>query len=634
MTRRHFIKAAAVFGAVSPLAGYVLKEAKKPNILWITCEDIGPALGCYGDSWAHTPHLDKLASEGIVYERAYATAPICAPARSCLITGLYATSLGTQHLRSEIPRPDFIKPLPLLMRENGYFCSNNAKTDYNFSAEGLWDSWSGKAHWRDRPEDQPFFSVFNYGISHEGHGNRLSEADVAELEMHHRPEEAQVPPYFPDTETFRTLWAHYYDLITVLDKRVGELLQQLENDGLAKDTIVFFFSDHGFGLPRYKRWCYSSGLHVPFIVRIPDKYKHLSTESLPSHSDRLVSFVDFAPTTLSLTGAPIPGIMEGYPFLGQKTSKPRDYVIGARSRADDVYDVSRAVIDDRYIYVRNFMPHRPYIQDAIIFNRHKTSFNELHRLRDTGMLPPESQKMFQPKPLEELYDLQNDPYELNNIIDDTRLSDVVQTMRQRLDDWVLQTRDTGFLHEAEMMIRTGNDTVYEMARDLKRYDIEPIYKAAKLVGDESVDVDSLVSKLNSPNSGVRFWIVTALLAKGKEAERAISALEKLLDDVSASVQVSAAETLCNLDHCEKPLKVLETHLTDESQPWLQLQAARAIQCIGTKAAPIKSTIQRVRQSVSGDIWGLYKNWMYPMFIGFALDSSLHQLGEPLPERLR
>ncbi len=632
--RRHFLKTipAAVTGAAFWHCGSS-KPEQRPNILWITCEDISPALGCYGDPQATTPNLDKLAEDGILYKRAYVTAPICAPARSCLISGLYATSLGTQHLRSDIPLPDHLKTLPEHLRRNGYFCSNNAKTDYNFDAEGMWDSWSNKAHWRDRDGDTPFFSVFNITISHEGHGNRMDPKDTASLEQKHDPANADLPPYFPDTPMFRKLWAHYYDLITVLDQKVGHVLQQLKDDGLAEDTIVFFASDHGFGLPRYKRWCYNSGMHVPFIVRIPEKFKHLAPHPAGSRTEELISFVDFAPTVLNLTGAPASARMEGQVFLGTKRAKPRTEVYGARDRADDVYDVCRAVIEERFIYIRNFMPHRPYIQNAIIFSEDKGSYAELRRVRPEGGLPPEARDMFQPKPLEELYDLQNDPYETNNLANNRQYQKDIERLRGKLDAWIIKTRDTGFLQESEMMIRAKDSgSVYEMARDPRKFDIKAALEAAKQVGNPDVDIETLQQHLTDPDSAVRFWTVTALLAAGEKAAPAVSALKARLNDDSRTVQVAAAETLCKLGECDAALPVLAAHLRAEKDPWLQLQAAMAIRHLGENAEPIKPQIQAVRQSVAGNVWNRYKSWMYPMFIGMALDSALLQLGETIPPR--
>ncbi|MBD3274370.1 MAG: sulfatase-like hydrolase/transferase, partial [Candidatus Marinimicrobia bacterium] len=367
-SRRKFLKSAGILGVMSTVPFSLQKcasadeEYSRPNVLWITAEDISPALGCYGDEYANTPTLDALAEDGILYENAFATAPICAPARSSLITGIYATSLGTQHLRSDIPVPEDLKILPEYLREQGYFTTNNSKTDYNFDPSGRWDENGSDAHWRNRPGNEPFFSVFNYGITHEGHANRDDPQDVETLDSLHDPAEAPVPPYHPDTPEMRDIWAHQYDLISVLDQRVKALLNQLKEDGLAEDTIVFFFADHGFGQPRYKRWMYNTGIQVPFIVHVPQKFRRFLDTSSGEQRKELVSFIDFAPTVLNLCQTEIPGEMVGQTFLGLERDKPRKFVYGARSRADDIYDVSRAIRDERYIYIRNYMPHRSYIR--------------------------------------------------------------------------------------------------------------------------------------------------------------------------------------------------------------------------------------------------------------------------------
>lgn len=596
-----------------------------PNIVWITAEDIGPALGAYGDEYARTPHLDRLAAEGTLYRNAFATAPICAPARSALITGVRAVSLGTQHLRSDIPIPDGIDALPEYLRARGYYTTNNAKTDYNFSAEGRWNESSGDAHWRNRPDGAPFFSVFNFGITHEGRVNRPRDGDLASLDPRHDPAQASLPPYFPDTPAMRRIWARQYDLITVLDQRVGALLQQLEDDGLMDNTIVFFFSDHGFGLPRYKRWLYNSGLRVPFIVRIPERYQHLADTPPGQATDRLVSFVDVAPTTLHLAGAAIPDHMHGVPFLGDDPAAPREYVYGTRSRADDVYDVSRTVTDGRFIYTRNFMPHRPYIQDAIIFGSLKESFQELRRVRAADGLPPEARDMFAPKPVEALYDLANDPYETENLIDSAAHQATRDALRSELRDWMLEVRDAGLLHEAEMMIRAEASTPYEMAQDDQQYDLGRILDAAFQVGDPSVPPTALTQRLQDPDSGVRFWAAVALLARGSDAASATDALSDALRDASPSVRLVAAEALCALDRCAEARPVLARALDDE-RPWVVLQAAIHLRQIGEQAQPLVPAIQEALARHRGDIWGRYKSWSYPMFIGFALDQVLINCG--------
>ena len=387
------------------------KEVGKPNILWISHEDLGPIYGCYGDEYASTPTIDQLAANSIKFTQVYSNAPICAPARSTLITGMYT--------------------------------SNNVKTDYNFSHEGRWDDSSKEAHWRNRPEGKPFFSVFNFMITHEGPTNALRQEDTSSLKTHHDPAKAILPPHLPDSPKIREIWAHMYDLLEVFDGQVKDLLAQLVEDGLLEETIVFVFADHGHGLPGYKRWLDNAGLQVPFILHVPDKYKHLVANISGQESDRLVSFVDFAPTTLSLAGANIPEMMEGVDFLAKEES---DYVFGYRDRADDCYEVARSVYDGRYLYIRHFMPQLPYYQNALIFNK-GGSYAEMNRLRDAGELTDAAKKMYATKPVEILYDLQKDPLEQNNLASRPEMKDKLVELAVELDEWMIRNRDTGLLTE-------------------------------------------------------------------------------------------------------------------------------------------------------------------------------------------
>ena len=278
---------AVLFGLVVCHAG-LTRAAERPNVLWITAEDMSATLGCWGDAYASTPHIDALAKESVIYTRAFATAGVCSPARSCLITGCYATTLGTQRLRSEFPIPDYMRGFPALMREVGYHCTNNVKTDYNTSnlqaiVKASWNESSAQAHWRSRKEGQPFFAVFNHMTSHQSRTMVMPfEQFEKQVQSHlepqriHDPQQAPIPPYYPDTPLMRKSVARYYDCVSVMDQEVGALLKQLEDDGLADDTIVFFYSDHGSGMPRHKRALLDSGLHVPLLIRFPPKYRHLA----------------------------------------------------------------------------------------------------------------------------------------------------------------------------------------------------------------------------------------------------------------------------------------------------------------------------------------------------------------------
>ncbi len=295
-----------LFGLCGPAPA--AEPARRPNILWITTEDMSPNLGCYGDPYARTPHLDAFARESVRYTRAFATAPVCSPARSCLITGMYATSLGTQRLRSQFPVPKNVRGFAALLRAAGYYTSNNVKTDYNLRNEpafirDCWNDCSTKAHWRGHRPGQPFFAVFNFMTTHQSRASVWSReqfekevgSQLAPAERHD-PAKAPLPPYYPDTLEAHQAWARYYDCITVMDKQVGELLGQLAADGLANDTIVFFYGDGGMGMPRGKRCLWDTGLQVPLLVRFPKAFQEFAPKAPGTTTDRLVSFVDFAPT--------------------------------------------------------------------------------------------------------------------------------------------------------------------------------------------------------------------------------------------------------------------------------------------------------------------------------------------------
>ncbi|TVR73854.1 MAG: DUF229 domain-containing protein [Marinilabiliales bacterium] len=603
------------------------KDLPPPNILWITHEDLSPIYGCYGDDYARTPNIDHLAESGYRFTNAFSNAPISAPARSTLITGMYATSLGTQHLRSEIPVPPGMKILPEVLREAGYYTTNNVKTDYNFDHSGRWDESSNEAHWRNGPEGNPFFSVFNFMITHEGPINALRSSDTESLDVLSDPDKAELPPYLPDSPKMREIWAHMYDLLAVFDQGVGELLDQLKEDGLYENTIVFVFSDHGHGLPGHKRWLNNAGLQVPFVLHVPDKYKHLAENLTAPVTDRMVGFVDFAPTVITLAGAEVPEIMEGRNFLGAGT-EPKEYIYGYRDRADDCYEVSRSVYDGRYLYVRHFMPQLPYFQQAVIFGPQKEgSYEEIHRLRNLGLLPEGTRRMFERKPAEELFDLQNDRWEENNLIDDPGLEELVGHLRGKLNTWMLDYHDTGLMTEGEMMIRAyeNNTSVYEMAREYSRGDMQKILEAAQMVG-KADDPAGLESFFTAGDSFVRFWALVALDAFEGDISSVDHLLEDLLHDPSPDVAVKAAEISIKRYGSKEAYRVLEEVLGHEYEP-VVLQAAISVRQLEEKAEPLLPAIEnRIMPKYSGNVWGRYRTWSYPMFIGMALDQAMINCG--------
>ena len=426
---------------------------KRPNILWVSFEDTNPFYGCYGDKVARTPNLDKLASEGCVWTNCFSTAGVCAPARSAVITGMYPISIGTHHMRTthaneytqDMPTPysavvpHYVKCFSEYLRREGYYCTNNSKTDYQFDAPfTAWDECSNKAHWRNRPnQDQPFFAVFNPTRTHES-----GMWDERELEITFKPEDIQLPPYFPDTLEVRKSMARMYTLIERSDKEFGELLQQLEEDGLMENTYIFHWSDHG-PMPRGKRWPYDSGIHVPMIVKGPGiEYGTILPE--------LVSTVDLAPTVLSLCDIDIPQYMQGKAFLGAEKEETRKYVYASRDRHDECYDMVRAIRSDKFKYMRHYYPGIAYNQWVPYLNKHPI-MKEMWRLHLDGKLDPEQSLLFEQKPAEELYDIENDPHEINNLAKDPAFTKELKVLREELDQWLSQVGDLGKITEKEMV---------------------------------------------------------------------------------------------------------------------------------------------------------------------------------------
>ncbi|QDT38353.1 sulfatase family protein [Stratiformator vulcanicus] len=609
----HILRAA--YGGVAVVScffGASLASAA-PNVLWINCEDLSPAaIGCYGSEYATTPNIDRLAAEGIVYENASSWAPICGPARSTFVTGVYASSLGTQHLHSHVELPQPIEPLPRMLMQKGYFTSNWGKTGWNTSQDNAFSYWNTQdyAPWRKRKEGQPFFCTFVLGTTHEGPANKQAKYDQLTASLpeksFHDPAEAQVPPYFPDTPEMRSIWAGYHDLATVLDGQVGEILTALEKDGLAEETIVVFFSDHGFGLPRHKRWLNWSGLHVPFIVRVPEAYREMATSGPGSREERLVSFVDLAPTTLSLMGEPVPDYMQGQQFLGPDVASPRKLIYGARSRADDMQELSRSVFDGRYFYVRNYMPHLPYIQPGWIYGEEKRSFLELYRAEDAGRMPADSALlMADEKPLEELYDLHTDPHEIENLASKAEFASILKSMRKRNREHILETRDTGFLTEAEWERRLQpGETRYEVARVVNRvsrprYELELILDAAERVGDRDVSVGRLRYWLRSLDSGTRYWSAMAMVADPKMAEALKTYLAARLDDDSDSVAIMSAQALLQIAPGHAAAKGVLFEGVRSKSPLIALLAARQVMLAGEAVCPLPDDFPALLEEYRG-----------------------------------
>ncbi|MBD3672886.1 MAG: sulfatase-like hydrolase/transferase [Planctomycetaceae bacterium] len=517
-----------------------LKADERPNILWITSEDNGPHLGCYGDEYADTPNIDSIAEQGVIYQHAWSTAPVCAPARTTIITGMYPPSLGAQHMRSSTRIPDQFKLYPEYLRQAGYYCTNNSKQDYNLPGGNVWDESSNKAHWRNRKEGQPFFAIFNFTTSHESRIRRRPHTPV------HDPAKVRVPAYHPDTPEVRRDWAQYYDKLTEMDQQVGKTLKQLKEDGLADDTIIFYYGDHGSGMPRSKRWPYSSGLRVPMIVSFPEKYRHLAADDYQQggSSDRLVGFVDLAPTVLSLAGIEPPEHMQGHAFHGKYEADPQPFMFGFRGRMDERYDMVRVASNGRFIYLRQFMPHRIYGEHVDYMFQTPTT-QVWYQMYQDGKLNAAQSHFWEPKPAEELYDLQNDPDEVNNLADSPQHQEVLKQLRSALHEHLLSDRDAGFLPEPMMHARAGDDTVWEMTHDPQRYNLQRIMQVAYLASNrDPEEIKKLAVWINDDDAAVRYWSILGLNVRGESAIKQLQAhLQSHLDDESPSVRIVAAEAL-------------------------------------------------------------------------------------------
>lgn len=445
----------------------------KPNIIWLSCEDIDPALSCYGAKGISTPNIDRIASEGIRYTHAYATVGVCAPSRSSIITGMYPVSIGTQNMRTgnhyafhepeeetyktniqvtdfrgrNVPEysavlPSFVKCFPEYLREAGYYCTNNAKCDYQFNCPiTVWDEVSKKASFKNRTKDQPFFAVINFEVTHESRIWMNKEHPMLV-----NPDSIDIPAYYPTNPVVKKDVGRKYSNIEELDQQIGEMLADLEKEGLLDNTIIFFWSDHGGPLLRQKRAVGNSGLHVPLLVRFPDK------KMAGSVVGDIVSLMDLGPTVLSLAGIKPPDYMHGKAFLGSyKTIQPHKYAFGSADRFDESIDRSRSVLDGRFVYIRNYFPELPLIYR----NKYREQIEmtqELIKMSLNNELKDDAAYIFmKTKPEEELYDLQNDPYEVHNLANIPEYAAKLNELRSALSKWQMTVGDKGLIDEYDLV---------------------------------------------------------------------------------------------------------------------------------------------------------------------------------------
>jgi len=539
------------------IAGAAAIAADRPNILWISAEDLSAGtLGCYGGQ-ARTPRLDALAAEGLRFDAAFAAAPVCAPSRSAIITGLMPTTLGSLPMRCQATPPPHVVGFPRLLREAGWWCANHAKTDYNLAAsfDAGWNESSGKAHWRNRPRpEQPFFAVFNLNVTHESglFGDRPDEVRRSlPASARTEPADVRVPPWYPDTPVIRRALAQRLDLAAALDADVGRILDDLAADGLADDTIVWFWGDHGEGIPHGKRSLTEHGLRVPLLVRVPETWRRLAT--LPDNTPPagvtavLVSLLDLGPTMLALAGVERPGWMEGHCFLGPD-AEFRDVVIAARDRMDASPGFGRSARDARFRYVRTFLP---WIDgdDLPDYAAGVAITNELRAARAAGTLPPGAAWFSRStRPAEELYDVRADPDELHDLAGDPAWRGDLERVRAAVRSWMRDTFDTGIVPEpilraearqagSEWAIFHGGDP----AAARTRYDA--ILEAAWAVADGR-DAAVFFPWLTSPDPAVRWWAVAGTGWGAKQTGGdPTAALAPLVADADPAVRIAAVTWL-------------------------------------------------------------------------------------------
>lgn len=506
------------------------EELPKPNMLWITIEDTSPQfIACYGDENASTPVIDQLAEEGVRFTNAFSTGTVCSPSRTAIITGVKTYQAGTGNHRSKYPVPEFMKGFPYYLQQQGYYTTNNAKTDYNVAGEKAfiaeaWNESSNKAGWRNRTPGQPFFAVFNYNESHQSRTMTETYDWYLENVLNHlSPEERigekdfEMPPFYLDSPEMRKQFARVYNSIKLTDNRIGELLARLEADNLKDSTIIFFYADHGEGMPRGKTNGINYGYRVPFIVWFPEMYKHLSPWGTSGVvTDELIDFTDLAPSLISLAGGEIPEHLSGRPFLGEKRVDPVDYLHLSSDRSDNGIDMVRTVTDGKYIYSRNYLP---FIYEARYIRYMEIGQIKQQMRKDLAgnKLNPLQKSLFEPRPAEFLFDIENDLWETKNLADDPEYQPVLENMRNLLKQEVLQSRDVMFLPEYEIGLLSDTTTAYEFRLEEENYPLEEVYDAASLAGFRGKEVAAKqVDFLKSPNEIVRYWAILGLRSQTEE----------------------------------------------------------------------------------------------------------------------
>ncbi|MCL7762507.1 sulfatase [Polaribacter sp. Z014] len=540
------------------------QKIERPNIVWIVSEDNSKHyLKLYDKTGAATPNIEKLAETGVVFNHAFSNTPVCSAARSTLIASSYGPRLGTHYHRKmvKVPMPNGVEMFPAYLKKAGYYTTNNAKEDYNIiTGANVWDDSSKKATWRDRKPNQPFYHVYNIGTTHEGQMH-FTEEDV-KAGTKTDQSKVFVQPNHPQTALFRYSVARYHDKIQEMDAQVGEVIDNLKKDGLFDDTFIFYYGDHGGVLPGSKGYINEMGLHVPLVVHIPSKYKDLVSVKAGTRNDGFVSFVDFGATVLNLAGIKMPKGIDGKPFLGKGVSKrdldKRDETFSYTNRMDEKYDMVRAVRKGKYKYARNY---EPFNFDGLMNNyRYKQlGYQQWNTLYKEGKLNKDQSKFFEPKQPEELYNVEVDPYELNNLATKAEYQSVLKSLRKNLNKRVCGMPDLSFYPEFYLINNAFKNPVafgQKHKKDIKKY----IETANLMLLTFDKAKSKLQKGLQSKDPWVRYWSVISCSAFGDEAKEFNSVIKSISKSDSELInRVRAAEFL-GLTKAENPTEVMTQSL--------------------------------------------------------------------------
>ncbi|MCA9086706.1 MAG: sulfatase [Planctomycetaceae bacterium] len=571
--------------------------ADRPNIVWLVSEDNSVHyMKLYTDHGAATPHIAAMAQHGLIYQHAFSNAPVCSVARTTLATGCYGPRIGTQYHRRSVavPLPDQMKMFPEYLRQAGYYTANNNKTDYNaIPGKGVWDDSSRKASWRNRSEGQAFFYMQSFPVSHESSLHFTAE-QMAKETTTTSPNDVFVAPYHPDTATFRYTYARYLDRIMDMDRQIGAVVDELTKDGLLEETFIFYFGDHGGVLPRGKGYAYESGLHVPLVVRIPDKWKHLVDATPGSRVNGFVSFIDFGPTVLNLAGVAVPEQMDGRPFLGQgvvgSEVEKRDEAFGYADRFDEKYDLVRTLRKGRFEYVRSF---QPFNFDGLQNNyRYRMlAYQEWRKLYQDGQLNDVQKQFFEARPAEQLFDIEADPYETTNLANDPAYAETLQKMRTALTDRLKAMPDLSFYPESFLVEQAFKNPVA-----FGQQHREEIARLIDIANMQLLPPDDAVAQLKPILSGLNrweiYWALIDCTAFGKDAESLSGLAEHLADqNLHGLLKVRAAEFLATIGKRDPQPALIDAirHASSDIEAGLMLNSA-----VFLKDGPTKSEI-----SISG-----------------------------------